>query len=279
MLDRINTAQSNNSKYFLNTCINSNAGNNNSAAVQDLQTPKSDELSKRKKAFVFATSALAMTPVIAYKSKKSGFSLNPLKIIQTPAKNWALFKYKPVDKAVDFAKAGGIIAMAASSIVGGLIGGAIVDKENFNAKKKEALNQILGDVLTPIGCVWAGAKLFKAVQPKVDKIIPQIKSDKSVAKVANKVLKGIPNAVAMLVPLVIGILAGNRVSNDINEKLYHKKVDRHIRITDFAPHVDDLCMSISMVNEGSTTGSLMGRLIPWALVVPGFETGTARDNK
>ena len=75
-----------------------------------------------------------------------------------------------------------------------------------------------------------------------------------------------------------GIYLGNKVSNLINEKLYHKKVERNIKTSDFAPHVDDLCMATSMMNKESEFGSKLGRIIPLALLVPGYETGTAQEH-
>jgi hypothetical protein len=107
--------------------------------------------------------------------------------------------------------------------------------------------------------------------------MPKIDKDTKFAKVINAISENIPNAVATLGSLGIGIITGNKVSNEINEKLYKMKVERGIKATDFAPHVDDLCLSISMVNSGSTFGTLLGRVIPFALLVPGYETGTARE--
>ena len=107
--------------------------------------------------------------------------------------------------------------------------------------------------------------------------MPQIKSLSKNAKILNKVLKKVPQAAATLTALGVGIFFGNRVSNYINEKIYHKKVDRNIRATDFAPHVDDLCMSITMMNPNSTFGQKLGKVIPLALIVPGYETGIAQD--
>ena len=105
----------------------------------------------------------------------------------------------------------------------------------------------------------------------------EIDKENTFAKIVNKISENIPNAVATLGSLAVGIIAGNKVSNEINEKLYHKKVERGIKATDFAPHVDDLCMSIYMVNSGSEFGTKLGRIIPLALMVPGYETGTARE--
>ena len=154
----------------------------------------------------------------------------------------------------------------------------LVDKEHSKAKKREVLSQLLGDVIVPISCVWAGAKVFKHYEKTLQSIMPKFKDEaKTIKKVLNTISENIPNAIATLGSLGVGIIAGNKVSNEINEKLYKMKVERGIKATDFAPHVDDLCMSISMVNEGSTFGSLLGRVIPLALLVPGYETGTARE--
>ena len=170
-----------------------------------------------------------------------------------------------------------IISIATGSVAGGFAGGALVDKDNIKAKKREVLSQLLGDVIVPITCVWAGAKVFKHYEKTLQKLMPKIDKENTFAKIVNKISENIPNAVATLGSLAVGIIAGNKVSNEINEKLYHKKVERGIKATDFAPHVDDLCMSISMVNSGSEFGTKLGRVIPLALLVPGYETGTARE--
>ena len=64
-----------------------------------------------------------------------------------------------------------------------------------------------------------------------------------------------------------------------NEKLYNKKVERNIKPSDFAPHVDDLCMAISMMNKETSLGSKLGRIIPLALIVPGYQTGIAQEKE
>ena len=252
MINKISFAD--NKKYYLNdTPINVNK---DGANFTHSYLEHSD-LTLKQKATILGTSALGMALPLAFLSKKAGFSLNPVKIFKTPIKDWALFKYKPVDKVLEFDEGWKIISVAAGSVAGGFAGGALVDKNNLRAKKREVLSQLLGDVIVPISCVWAGAKIFKHYEKTLQKLMPKISKD---TKFANVV-----------------IIAGNKVSNEINEKLYKMKVERGIKATDFAPHVDDLCLSISMVNSGSTLGTLLGRVIPFALLVPGYETGTARE--
>lgn len=235
------------------------------------------ELNAKQKAVILGSSVAGMTPVLAVLAKRKGFSLNPAKIIKTPLKDWAIFKYKPKGKAIEF-EAPQIISVAAGSVAGGFIGGAIVDKQNIKAKKREVLSQLLGNVLVPVGCVASGAKLYNKYADKIEGAMPQLKGQGNFTKGFNIFLQKIPNGLTTLSLLGVGIYLGNKVSNLINEKLYHKKVERDIKPSDFAPHVDDICMATSMMNEGSSFGSKLGRIIPLALIVPGYETGTAQDN-
>ncbi len=234
------------------------------------------EMTKKQKSVVLASSVAGMTPVMAVLAKRKGFSLNPVKIFKTPLKDWALFKYAPKEKAIEF-EAPQIISVAAGSVAGGFAGGALVDKNNVKAKKREVLNQLLGNVLVPVGCVWAGSELFNKYSAHIQRVIPQFKNPKKFVQFLNKCLKNIPNAVCTVAFLGAGIYLGNKVSNLINEKLYHKKVERDIKASDFAPHVDDLCMATSMMNKESSFGAKLGRVIPLALLVPGYQTGIAQD--
>lgn len=237
----------------------------------------SNNLNTKQKATILASSALGMTPVIATLAHRKGFSLNPVRIAKTPIKDWAIFKYSPKGKYIHFGPAE-IIATAIGSVVGGFIGGSIVDKDNISAKKREVVNQVLGNVLVPVGCVGGGAKIYKKYADKIESIIPQIKSPKQSAQIFNKVLKSIPNGVCTLGLLGLGLYLGNKVSNFLNEHIYHKKVDRNMKFTDCAPHVDDVCMAVSMMNEDSPFAAKLERVIPLALLVPGYETGTAREH-
>jgi len=232
-------------------------------------------LPKKKKAVILASAAAGMTPVMALLAKHKGFSLNPAKIIKTPLKDWAVFKYAPEEKSIQFEEKE-IIAVAAGSVAGGFIGGTIVDKQNRKAKQREVLNQILGNVLVPVGCVGLGSRIYEKYVDTIEGFMPQFKGSSKVVKGLNKVLTKLPNAALTLAFLGVGIYFGNKVSNFINEKLYHKKVQRDIKATDFAPHVDDLCMATSMMNKDSTFGAKLGRVIPLALLVPGYQTGISK---
>lgn len=263
--------------YMLNKISLYNVNNSQIQSFKGHEHAEQNNLNTKQKATILASSALGMTPVIATLAHRKGFSLNPVRIAKTPIKDWAIFKYSPKGKYIHFGPAE-IIATAIGSVVGGFIGGSIVDKDNISAKKREVVNQVLGNVLVPVGCVGGGAKIYKKYADKIESIIPQIKSPKQSAQIFNKVLKSIPNGVCTLGLLGLGLYLGNKVSNFLNEHIYHKKVDRNMKFTDCAPHVDDVCMAVSMMNEDSPFAAKLERVIPLALLVPGYETGTAREH-
>ena len=237
------------------------------------------DLSQKKKAVILASSAAGMTPVLAVLAKRKGFSLNPIKILKTPIKNWAIFKYAPKEKVVKYEDPAVILALASGSVAGGFLGGCLVDdKHNRKAKQREVLSQMLGNILVPVGCVGLGAKVYGKYADKIEGVMPQFKNTSKFFKVVNKCLTKLPNAIGTIAFLSVGIYCGNKVSNFINDKLYNKKVQRDIKATDFAPHVDDVCMAVSMMNKDSTFGSKLGRIIPFALLVPGYQTGIAQRN-
>lgn len=268
MINKIISSNVNSYNYF-----NSQKKNVSFSSESSEQKP----LNNKQKAVVLATSVAGMIPVMAVLAKMRGFSLNPARIAKTPIKDWAIFKYAPIKKSIEF-KAPQIISMASASVVGGFVGGSIVDdKKNLKAKKREILNQILGNVIVPVACVSTGAMIFDNYAERLQNIMPQIDSKKTIAKVFNTCMKNVPNAIATLGFLGLGIYLGNKVSNLINEKIYHKKIERNIKTSDFAPHVDDLCMATSMMNKDSLFGSKLARVIPIALLVPGYETGTAQE--
>lgn len=244
------------------------------------------DMNKKQKSVVLASAIAGTTPVLAVLARKKGFSLNPAKIIKTPIKDWAIFKYKPVNKSIQFEEKE-ILSVAAGSVAGGFVGGCLVDKkENRKAKQREILSQMLGNIAVPVFLVGLGARIYGKYENRIENAMPQININrftnqtlKKAAKFTNKFMKILPNATCTVAFLGVGIYVGNKVSNFINEKIYKREVNREIRATDFAPHFDDLCMAISMMNKTSHVGSLLGRFIPLALLVPGYQTGITQEDK
>lgn len=230
---------------------------------------------------VAATTALATGCALAHIAKKQGFSLSPSVIRKTPAKDWAVFslydKKRPDRKLIELEEKE-ILELAAASVTGGLAGGLLFDDKKYRKSKvRETVNQLLGNVAVPIACVGAVSRLYKKFKPQILAKIPQVKETGKFTRNFNKALKGIPFSIATVVSLGAGIVAGNKVSNLLNEKVLNKKMDRKIKGTDFAPHVDDLGMAVSLMADKSKSASFITRIVPAFLCVPGYEVGTHRD--
>lgn len=227
------------------------------------------------------TSGAAVATAYALIAKKQGFSLNRQKIYNTPIKDWAIFKIydkKHPERKLISLKEKEILSLAGASVAGGFAGGALADsKKNFKAKAREALNQMLGNVLIPVACVSAVSHLYEKFKPQIISKVPQLKGSTHTIKLLNIALKNIPMAILTIAGLGTGIFTGNKVSNLINEKLYHTKVERKIKKTDFAPHVDDIGMAVSLMGEKSALASIITNTVPFFLCVPGIQTGTAKE--
>ena len=235
----------------------------------------------KMKVGVAATTALATGCALAHIAKKQGFSLSPSVIKKTPVKDWAVFrlydKNRPDRKLIELEEKE-ILELPTASVAGGLAGGLLFDDKKYKKSKiRESVNQLLGNVAVPVACVGAVSRLYKKYKPQILAKVPQVKETGKFTKNFNKVLRGIPFSIATIVSLGGGIFAGNRVSNLLNEKVFHKKVDRKIKGTDFAPHVDDLGMAVSLMADKSKGASFITRIVPAFLCVPGYEVGTHRD--
>lgn len=230
---------------------------------------KPHDNAKRK---ILATAALGSAAAFGIISHKQGFKIS--KLAKTPVKDWALFKIKGKTLQIEEKE---VMGLAGGSVVGGLAGGALFDdKKNFKAKMQEALSQLLGNVAVPILCVGQTSKYYKKHEDDILKHVPTIKGEnKGFVKYANRALKAVPPVGLTAVALGVGIIGGNKVSNFINEKISGKKVERHIKGTDFAPHVDDLCLAITLMAPGTPVGEVIAKTIPAFLTVPGYQTGIA----
>ncbi|MDD3420249.1 MAG: hypothetical protein PHE78_06580 [Candidatus Gastranaerophilales bacterium] len=164
-----------------------------------------------------------------------------------------------------------IIGLAGGSVAGGLIAGIAIDPEHKKAKIREALQQMVGNIMIPIACVTAGSLLYEKYKKHLQ--LPKIKSSSKIAKAANVVLKALPPATATLGSLGIGILGGNWAANMMSKKALQAKEERKIKISDFAGHVDDICLATMLVAPKNNIGKIAAKIIPFALIVPGYETG------
>ena len=135
---------------------------------------------------------------------------------------------------------------------------------------------MLGDIAIPLGFVALPAMLYKKFEDLATQETKHIKLQNASKFIqGNKFLRILCPTIASAVPLGTGIIVGNKTSNLINEKIHGEKRDRKIRITDFAPHLDDVCLAVSLIAEKGPIPDIISRLVPIALTVAGIETGKA----
>ena len=239
------------------------------------------EATRNVKVVAATSSLLGTSIVLALLAKKQGFYLNPKTIKNTPIKDWAIFKIakknEPDRKLLEIEE-GEIISLATGSIAGGLAGGAIFDKKNIKAKGREALTQLAGNVLVPVGFVSGASKLYSKFEDSIVAVLPQLSGEGKVVKFTNKFIKALPAMGITLLALGAGICTGSKVTNFINEKLFGQKQKREIKTSDFAPHVDDLCLGITLMGaKDSPVVSSITRTVPLFLAIPEYQVGKAQE--
>ena len=240
------------------------------------------EASPNVKAGAALSSLIGTGTVLTLIAKKQGFPINPKILKNIPLKDWAFFKIakkgEPDRKLLEIEEKE-IISLAAGSVTGGLIGGAVFDRKNMKAKGREALTQIVGNVLIPVGFVGGASRIYKNYEKQIKNIMPQIGLDNNnVIKFVNKFIRNIPAIGITAGALVAGIFTGSKVTNFINEKFFGQKKEREIKSTDFAPHVDDLCLAVTLMGaKDSPVASIITRTVPLFLSVPGYQVGKAQE--
>lgn len=240
---------------------------NQCAECQALQKKTTND--KILKPAVLLSAMAGVLLVVASIGKRQGvniFKENKANIFKPHKWKLSAKEYEPQD----------IVKIAAGSIGGGLITGITLDPENKKAKLREAFQQILGNIIIPVSCVTLGIEGYKKLNKKykIEEKIPEIKS----SKLLTKVIKAGPPVVASLGALAVGILSGNWIANKLSHKIFNVSDKRKIEAGDFSGHLDDLCLAAVLVNPESKIGHIAGNLIPIALLVSGFESGTKKSN-
>ncbi|MEI8377893.1 MAG: hypothetical protein WCF95_05065, partial [bacterium] len=123
-----------------------------------------------------------------------------------------------------------IIKIGTGSIIGGLAAGLALDPENKKAKIREGFQQILGNIMIPVGLTTLGSKLADKYLNKDTIKMPQLKSQTKSAKNINQMIKGLPGGIATLGFLAIGIVSGNWIANKLSHKLFNAQDKRHIEL-------------------------------------------------
>lgn len=190
----------------------------------------------------------------------------PMKNLKDYLTNFVKITYKEENNEVPWL----VGRLAIGSVGGGLIGGALLDKkENMKAKVRESVIQLVGNIATPLGCVLGGMKLFeKYAEPK---LAEKLKLSKRFEKA--------PNAIVSAICLVIGIVSGNKIGNYINKTVFSCDEKRTLKLSDMSPHIDDIATaSTFVIPPEMPIGKVLTRIIPAALMIAGYSTGTAQES-
>ena len=206
------------------------------------ETEQKNPYSKKQRAVVAGMSALGTAVSCAILAKKAGYSLNPSKMFKN-IKNSYLARIHYRDKQV--------IPIGVGSVLGGLAGGYMIDKNKRARKEKrrEALMQI-GNISIPILTVdFLSGKL-------------------------EKYGKAAQSAVAVA-GIFAGVYLANIVMNRVNNFIFRQKEGRDMKITDFSAHLDDAVVAASYVSQHPIVHAI-SRVIPAALMIPGNEVGNKK---
>ena len=228
---------------------------------------ESDTMSKASKIGIGACVGLGVIGslmILAKLDRKRNYSINPLKMFKGDIKKSFLAE-------TDY-KTGKIVTIGAGSILGGLVGGRLFgDKKDSNARLREGIVQI-ANITFPIAIVealsYGGTKLSSKLMPNWSK------SQNFFKQAVTK----LPPAAGAMVGLLTGMYLGNKFSNKFNEKVFNKKDNRPIEWTDFSAHVDDIGVAATFVAPDNIITKGISRLIPAALLVAGYESGTKKES-
>ncbi len=203
------------------------------------------DYSAKEKTIVAGTTALGIAASLALLAKKSGYSLNPLKMTKN-------FKNSFLAKTDFLAKE--IVAIGAGTCLGGLAGGYIIDKDPVNrkAKKREAVMQ-MGNISIPILTV----ALFHNISKKYGKAA---------------------QAAGSLAGIFTGVYLANFLMNKLSNVLFNNKNERGVKIIDFSAHVDDVVAGASYISNAGWVHNA-ARVIPAILMFPGMAVGTKKPNE
>lgn len=216
-------------------------------------TPK-QQSDKKVKIGAIAGSALGITCAVAgiYAGAKKG----------NPAQTLKNITYEEKD----------VLLIGAGSILGGLAGGLITDKnkENSVPKMREAGQQMVGSLICPVGILACANKLLEKANIKM----PQVSASGRGASFLNNALNYLPKAVVTVASLVCGMEIGNKVMNKVNNKIFKEEVKHDVRPEDYLVHADDLCLATSMIlKDVESVSKITSKALPATFILAGAKTG------
>ena len=165
-----------------------------------------------------------------------------------------------------------IILIGAGSILGGLTGGLLADKQKENRvpKLREATQQFFGSLVCPISILAVAEKALEKSGFK----LPQIKSASKFANVANTVLGALPKIAVTIGSLITGMELGNKIMNKVNNKIFKEEVKHDVHPSDYLVHTDDLCVAASLLlKDSKSLSAITSKALPLSFILAGAKTG------
>lgn len=166
-----------------------------------------------------------------------------------------------------------VLLVGAGSVLGGLAGGLLTDKDKENnvPKIREALEQLVGCIALPVGFVAAGNKLLDKFNVK----LPQLKSTGALADFANNALKHLPKVAVTVGSIVAGMHIGHEFMTKVNNKIFKEEDNHKIEAKDFLVHTDDLCVASSLIfKDTEKISKVTNKILPLSFILSGIKTGT-----
>ena len=168
-----------------------------------------------------------------------------------------------------------ILKIGAGSILGGLTGGLLTDKnkENQKPKIKEAIQQFFGSLLCPLGVLAGAEKLLEKSKFK----LPHIKTS---SKLLNNTVTALPKITVTVGSLIAGMNIGNKLVNKINNKIFKENETHKVHASDYIVHTDDLCVGVNLIlKDVKSISMITSKILPFAFILSGAKTGSQEKQK
>lgn len=170
-----------------------------------------------------------------------------------------------------------IFALGTATVVGALAGGCLFDKpKNYKSKARESSHQFVGNIVSPLVCMYA---LNKGLE-KLNFKMPNIKGNSKLTKAANICLDILPSLTTSCVGLWTGINIGNKISEKINDKIFGKpEKKREVKAIDYCVHIDDPITVLTVADKSGNISKLTSKIMPFTFILSGYQIGVAKSDK
>lgn len=165
-----------------------------------------------------------------------------------------------------------VLMVGAGSVLGGLTGGLIADKdkENIKPKLRESSTQFFGNMVCPISLLALGNKLIDKYNIK----LPKLNSANSMANFINPILSVLPKVAMTIGALMGGMKIGNAIMNAVNNKIFNEKVQDKVEAEDYLVHADDLCLAANMLlKDAPSISTVTSKILPATFIIAGSKSG------